>query len=99
MTTYASFGTEGSGVFVFTNSGGMLECCSCPLLTGSRSFEAGATIGMIAHLRAHVEAGHTVPASVTPAIVADSQVNFPLGTVPCPEHGRVSHEHECWRSR
>ena len=97
--TYAQPGTDGSDVLVFANGGGMLECCGCLLLTGSHSFETGTIVGIIAHLRAHTEAGHVVPASVIPTICGDAQVIFPIGTVPCRIHGRVAPEHECWRSQ
>lgn len=96
--SYARFGADDSSVYVFMNRGGMLECCYCSLDPEHHNFEAGATIKMIAHLRAHEQAGHTVPNSVVPALLADAQQNFPLGTVPCREHGRVSPEHECWRA-
>ena len=96
--SYARFGADGSSVYVFMSTSGYLECCGCSL-TPDGPFETGTTIGMIAHLRAHTAAGGTVPASVIPAIVADAAENFPPGTVPCRDHGRVSPDHECLATR
>jgi hypothetical protein len=54
-----------SDVYVFMSKSG-LECCGCKL--SSKSFFATTYTEMIAHLQAHIEAGHTVPKHVIPML-------------------------------
>ena len=53
------FGDQ-SDVYVFYSTHGGIECCRCDLLDGNH-FNAPDEAGMIAHLEAHLAAGHRVP--------------------------------------
>ena len=60
--SYCRFGSGGSDVYVYRDSGGKVHCCMCSLdddcclvVDGPRE--------MIAHLREHQKAGHCVPAA------------------------------------
>lgn len=53
------FGQDDSDVYVYESNGGTLECCGCPRAEGRVSLKTSGE--MIAHLKAHVEAGDTVP--------------------------------------
>jgi hypothetical protein len=76
---YARWGWDGSDVYVFLNVSGWIECCSCwmnepiPESAFSESFQGRSADEMIAHLREHVAAGHTVPEDLIPDINADRE--------------------------
>ena len=70
--SYARFGWEGSDVYVYLGSSG-LECCGCTLSPRSQSFTT--TEALIAHLREHERAGHTVPADTISELRADERGN------------------------
>jgi hypothetical protein len=82
--SYARFGWDGSGVYVFKSvgndehPGGWLECCGCVLPSSPEDwFQAFSTAAMVDHLRAHVAAGQHVPGDLVPALLADDAENFP----------------------
>ena len=58
--SYARFGAQ-SDVYVYAHYLGHVECCGC-LLGDTWDFHTAADI--VTHLRAHVDAGHTVPADL-----------------------------------
>jgi hypothetical protein len=66
---------EPSDVYVYLDCGGWLACCACRIEGMSGRWEHYSTDAMIAHLRAHIAAGHTVPADVIPALEADRAEN------------------------
>jgi hypothetical protein len=51
---------DDSDVYVYYNSAGGIDCCSC-VLSNKETFNAPDEAGMIAHLRDHLAAGHKVP--------------------------------------
>jgi hypothetical protein len=65
--------SEDSDVYVFLSITGHLECCSCPLMPGH--FRADSTQAMLAHLQAHLEAGHKVPRDTLFALREDEAAN------------------------
>jgi hypothetical protein len=73
--SYARFGWDGSDVYVYCDVNGYLCCCGCDLSDDWRHYSTDA---MIAHLRKHVEAGHTVPDDVIPELEADRARNDAL---------------------
>lgn len=102
-----------SDVYVFADVAEILRCCGCRLTAGDepQDFFTILTARMVEHLAAHTAAGHTVPETVVPEILAD----YPDGIVPqtrgehggfslCPERcplceivGHEAEEH--WRAR
>lgn len=68
---YARFGDGGSSVYVYANSDDRLICCGCLLQESDDDWVEFTTADMLVHLDAHVAAGHTVPADVAPALMAD----------------------------
>lgn len=71
--SYARFGAGGSDVYVYLDVGGYLNCCGCSL--NDTSFHAFTTDEMLAHLRAHREAGHTVLDDTMRALADDAVEN------------------------
>ncbi len=61
----ARFNCAGSDVYVFDNTDGQIECCSCYLDGRPRNFTSTTRSGMIAHLEAHRAIGQCVPDYVT----------------------------------
>lgn len=61
------FGTDGSQVYLYYSDAG-LECCGCALISLKAPRivfkEEGDDAAIFAHLKAHVAAGHCVPAWV-----------------------------------
>lgn len=55
--SYARF-SETSNVYVYAHYQGFIECCGC-ILGDDWSFHSIPEI--VAHMQAHVEAGHTIP--------------------------------------
>lgn len=102
-----------SDVYVFADVAEILRCCGCRLASGDepQDFFTILTSRMVEHLAEHTAAGHAVPATVVPAILAD----YPDGIVPqtsgehggfslcpagCPLCEIVGHEaEEHWRAR
>lgn len=70
--SYARFGWDGSHVYVYCDVNGYLACCGCRL---GDKWAFYSTDDMIAHLREHLEAGHTVPDDLIPALQADRDEN------------------------
>jgi hypothetical protein len=70
--SYARFGWDGSDVYVYLCVDGHLECCACLLST---DWKHRSTDDMIAHLRTHQAAGHTVPPHVIPKLEANRDEN------------------------
>jgi hypothetical protein len=67
--SYSRFGWDHSDVYTFEHVGGGLECCGCALHPVSVRFTDVAEF--CRHLDEHTAAGHTVPADVIPAVLAD----------------------------
>ncbi len=55
-----------SDVYVFEDVYGGIRCCGCRLDNEATRFDTYSE--MIAHLEKHIEAGHTVPDHVIPAL-------------------------------
>ncbi len=74
--SYSRFGRNDSDVYVFVSSSGHLECCGC-ILQASEYVENQfkTTDEMVAHLRRHIDAGHTVPEHVIPNLMRDREEN------------------------
>lgn len=69
--SYARFADD-SDVYVFANSDGAIECCGCCLhRLGHPRVEVATAAEMIVHLAIHALAGHDVPASTVPYMLAD----------------------------
>jgi hypothetical protein len=62
--SYARFGWDGSDVYVFEHSGGFIQCCMCIFSEGDENWNTDLKTAReaLAHLDAHVDAGHHVPA-------------------------------------
>ncbi len=71
--SYARFGWQGSDVYVYLDTGRYLNCCGCSLQEDS--FRASTTDEMLAHLRTHREAGHTVLDDTLHALADDAISN------------------------
>jgi len=62
FVTYVRLTQEGSPVYVFMSGEDQcLTCLSCSLTREEDQFLARTTADMVAHLKTHREAGHTVP--------------------------------------
>lgn len=55
--SYARFG-EGSDVYVFAHWGGFVQCSGCAL---DNVWDYHSAEEVVAHMRAHIDAGHIVP--------------------------------------
>jgi hypothetical protein len=72
--SYCRFSDE-SDVYVYSDVGGWLSCCSCALVDDSQQWRHFSTDAMIAHLREHIAAGHDVPDDVILALEAHREEN------------------------
>lgn len=59
---YARFGSEDSDFYVYEDVRGFLICMRCNL-SAAKETRTASRKEMIEHMRAHVNAGHTVPQS------------------------------------
>jgi hypothetical protein len=83
--SYARFGWDGSDVYVYLDVAGSICCCACRLnepeqwKDGDPLFPPSeyllSTDDAIEHLRRHTEAGHTVPDTAVPNLIADRDEN------------------------
>ena len=72
--SYARFGDD-SDVYVYLDVAGELRCCACRFLTGCESRGFRTTADLIAHLYAHQDAGHAVPADTFTELEARREEN------------------------
>ena len=57
--SWCRFGPS-SDLYIFDTFEGGVECCGCFLSEDGCPFEAASVVEMMAHIRDHVAAGHTV---------------------------------------
>ncbi len=57
-----------SDVYVFEHEFGGIVCCGCIFHPNEAYPRFGTYSGMIAHLKEHIKAGHTVPDHVIPTL-------------------------------
>jgi hypothetical protein len=82
-----------SSVYVFAHVNGQIQCCGC-LFLDDDSFDAWSTAEMVAHIREHIAAGHTILDTLIEALEADDEENFPKADEPQPLHSHPTESTE-----